>query len=236
MSMYLSKIPLNPRRLATQRLIADRRALHAAILAGSPDQPVPLPALDQPRVLWRLDTDQPYRPVVLAVTPTRPDYLHLAEQAGWPASEAPFLTRDYRPLLDRLTAGQRYTFRLTANATHSVRGGGQPDAPDAPAERQRGKRMGHVTQMQQLGWLLERAPRLGIRLPPLAGSGQPDVTVTGRSREAFRHDQGRVTLAVATFEGRLQITDPVQLRQALTRGVGPAKAYGCGLLTLAPTR
>jgi CRISPR system Cascade subunit CasE len=38
------------------------------------------------------------------------------------------------------------------------------------------------------------------------------------------------------FEGRLLITDPDALRAALVTGIGPAKGYGCGLLTLAPVR
>ncbi|KPH98712.1 CRISPR-associated protein, Cse3 family [Actinobacteria bacterium OV450] len=37
-----------------------------------------------------------------------------------------------------------------------------------------------------------------------------------------------------TFEGRLRITDPGLLTEHLLAGIGPSKAYGCGLLTLAP--
>lgn len=37
-----------------------------------------------------------------------------------------------------------------------------------------------------------------------------------------------------TFEGRLRITDPALLTEHLLTGIGPSKAYGCGLLTLAP--
>lgn len=41
-------------------------------------------------------------------------------------------------------------------------------------------------------------------------------------------------LHTATFEGRLRITDPVVFTERLLGGIGPAKSYGCGLLTLAP--
>lgn len=37
-----------------------------------------------------------------------------------------------------------------------------------------------------------------------------------------------------TFDGRLEVTDPAALRRTLTQGIGKAKAYGCGLITLAP--
>lgn len=226
--MYLSKIPLNPRRLQAQRLLADRRAMHAAVLAGQPEQPVRPPEAGRPRVLWRIDADEPHQPVVLAVTEARPDFTHLVEQGGWPRAELPFAVRDYRRLLDRLEKGQAYRFRLTANPTHSPRAEG--------SDQRRGKRLAHVTHAQQLEWLTGRVEALGIRLLELAGGGGPDVLVTARDRVTFRHDRGKVTLGVATFDGRLQVADPDRLRDVLVTGVGPAKAYGCGLLTLAPIR
>jgi len=42
-----------------------------------------------------------------------------------------------------------------------------------------------------------------------------------------------VTLVTVTYDGLLEVTDPDALRRTLTRGLGRAKAYGCGLLTLA---
>lgn len=39
---------------------------------------------------------------------------------------------------------------------------------------------------------------------------------------------------MAQFDGALQIEDPERLRTALTAGMGRAKAYGCGLMTLRP--
>ena len=37
-----------------------------------------------------------------------------------------------------------------------------------------------------------------------------------------------------TFDGSLTVTDPEKLRHALSNGIGRAKGYGCGMLTLAP--
>lgn len=42
-----------------------------------------------------------------------------------------------------------------------------------------------------------------------------------------------VTLAVAEYEGVLQITDLEAFKSMLVNGLGRGKAYGCGLLTLA---
>jgi CRISPR system Cascade subunit CasE len=54
-----------------------------------------------------------------------------------------------------------------------------------------------------------------------------------RSPDAIRRGKP-VTLVTVTFDGRLEITDPEALRRTLTQGIGRARAYGCGLLTLAP--
>ncbi|TDC19416.1 type I-E CRISPR-associated protein Cas6/Cse3/CasE, partial [Streptomyces sp. 8K308] len=116
--------------------------------------------------------------------------------------------------------------------------------------RLRGFRLGHRTATAQLGWLLQRGERAGFTIPavhtatrPAPGLGSreettptPDVAVVRRDIERFRKKkEGRVvTVPTATFEGRLRVTDVEALRAALLTGIGPSKAYGCGLLTLAP--
>ncbi|HZJ03871.1 MAG TPA: type I-E CRISPR-associated protein Cas6/Cse3/CasE [Nocardioidaceae bacterium] len=74
--------------------------------------------------------------------------------------------------------------------------------------------------------------------PGLQGDLEPfdTVRVTHRQRHSFsKSDAGkRVVLQTATFEGQLTVTNATALRASLLDGIGPAKAYGCGLLTLAP--
>ena len=132
----------------------------------------------------------------------------------------------YKVLLDDLRVGQRWQFRLTANPVRSVRLPGWEDA----------KPVGHVTVRQQLDWLTERAERLGFRLAPSSvGTGDElDVAVVDRSIKQFARQKRQVTISTATFEGHLEVVDPAALRHALTHGIGRAKAYGCGMLTLAP--
>jgi CRISPR system Cascade subunit CasE len=101
-TIYLTRAYLNPRRRGAIRILGNPQRMHAAVLAGFP----PLPA--HTRVLWRLDSDEPHRPILWIVSPYRPDLSHLAEQAGWPASDAPhWQTRSYETLLKRLDTGQR---------------------------------------------------------------------------------------------------------------------------------
>jgi CRISPR system Cascade subunit CasE len=99
----------------------------------------------------------------------------------------------------------------------------------------RSQRFGHVTVTQQTEWFLRRAGHHGFTVP-LEDHKEPDVAVRGRRTVRFARQGRTVTLDTAVFEGRLEVVDPAALRAALTGGIGHGKAYGCGLLTLAPIR
>ncbi|KAB7835802.1 type I-E CRISPR-associated protein Cas6/Cse3/CasE [Streptomyces mobaraensis] len=142
-------------------------------------------------------------------------------------------TRPYLPLLERLRPGARLYFRLTANPTYSTFNRGT-----------RGTRTAHTTPTHQLRWLLDRAPAAGFIIPALPHPEQPEhhqVNVLAARRLDFprRHGDRRpahVRIHTVTYEGHLEITDPTALHRTLTHGLGRAKSYGCGLLTVAPTR
>lgn len=218
--MYLTRFEMNTVRRGTRDLLASPHRLHAAVLAAFPTgQREPT---DDGRILWRLD-QRGHHTQLYIVSPHQPDLTHLVEAAGWPATQN-WDTRSYAPLLDRLAVGGQWAFRLAANPVRS-----RPKSPDAT----RSQRLGHVTVAQQTTWLLDRASRNGFTVPE-TDAKQPDVAVHGRRIWKFPREGHTVTLATAVFEGRLEATDPDVLRRALTHGIGPAKGYGCGLLTLAP--
>lgn len=218
--MFLTKMPLNPRRRDARRLLGSPQALHAAVLAGFTDPG----AAEHGRVLWRLDTYDQHRVLLYTVSPEKPDYTHLVEQAGWPTTEA-WDTRSYDELLGSLRIGQQWQFRLTANPVHSGRRAAWSDT----------KPIGHVTVDQQRRWLLDRAERNGFLIVEgeIAGETVPDCRIVERVTRRFDRKGSRVTIATATYEGQLEITNAAAFRHALTLGIGRAKAYGCGLLTIA---
>ncbi|EMF02056.1 type I-E CRISPR-associated protein Cas6/Cse3/CasE [Streptomyces mobaraensis NBRC 13819 = DSM 40847] len=250
---YLSKIALNPRRRGAVALLANPHCLHAAVMNGLAHQPV------TERVLWRLETNTPHRAEILVLTQSRPSWQGLVEDAGWPGADGGEpLIADYSPLLHRVVEEQEFAFRLTANPVQSVL---QPSKPSpeqnrrlaAPADGRRwprGVRVAHRTTAQQLDWLFRQAKRHGFTIPPVdpaaapAPGLEPDtppvpapaVSLVSRDILRFRKKQNgpRVTISTATFQGRLRVTDAEALRTALLNGIGPAKGYGQGLLTLAP--
>ncbi|MDO4671131.1 MAG: type I-E CRISPR-associated protein Cas6/Cse3/CasE [Aerococcus sp.] len=205
--MYMTKLSLDVNSRATVSYLANLERIHGMIESAFPG--------GRKRRLWRVDTwnNQPF---VLVVSEDKPDFSNNSHHA--PIQE--WETRDYAPLLEKLEAGQQWRFRLCANPTHAV----------SPGKGKRGKVYAHVTTEQQQQWLYERQEQMGIRLDP------EGFRVVGSQWKNFNKGKSRrhtVHVKTAVYEGVLTITDPERFREILTTGVGRAKAYGCGLLTIA---
>ncbi|WP_327682624.1 type I-E CRISPR-associated protein Cas6/Cse3/CasE [Kitasatospora sp. NBC_00458] len=208
--------------------------------AGAPTTAAPTTATaaGAPRVLWRIDHNSRTEVLLHLVSPQRPDLTHLVEQAGWPTTGG-WQTYDYGAFLATITTGSTWAFRLTANPVHSIR-----RTPDEPT-----KRTAHLTHRHQAAWLLKQQERAGFTIVEKAPEHR--LLPEGDERELVVHHprnlsfgkndrtnggRHKVTLTTATFDGRLHVTDPDAMRRTLTAGLGKAKAYGCGLMTLAPVR
>jgi len=220
--MYLTRFQINPARRNARKLLSSPQAMHAAVRAAFQDAA----DYERPgaRTLWRIDTQATATVYLYIVSPGRPDLTHLIEQAGWPTAAEGWVTRDYQGLLDSLRAGQRWAFRLTANPTHSGR---------KTSDAKETQRFGYLREHEQVGWLTARAARHGFALASQQ-DGSPNVRLHQRRTQSFRRGMGTVTITTATYDGVLEVTDAEAFRRALTTGIGHAKAYGCGLLTLAP--
>ena len=229
--MYLTRFRLNTARSGARKLLASPQAMHAAVMSSFPTL---LPNdTDGPRVLWRIDRTSRAEVFLYIVSPTKPDLTHLVEQAGWP-TQPTWESYDYTPFLSRLAKGDVWAFRLTANPVHSIRRkAGEPT-----------KLTAHLTQRYQKKWLLQRQDAAGFRVVEkpaekrrLPEGDEHELIVHNRRDWNFSKGarKGRpVSLVTVTFDGRLEVTDPDALRRALISGIGRAKAYGCGLMTLAP--
>jgi len=88
-----------------------------------------------------------------------------------------------------------------------------------------------VTIAQQEQWLMSRQANDGFKV--VGETGTPTFLVRDRRVLKFRGSTTNVTLSVATYEGLLTVTEPERFVHGLTHGIGRAKGYGCGLLTIA---
>nr|WP_250649138.1 MULTISPECIES: type I-E CRISPR-associated protein Cas6/Cse3/CasE [unclassified Actinomyces] len=222
----MTKITLDPSRRLARKYLGSPQVMHAVVLKASGGGGTDGPG----RVLWRVDQGQTTS--LYVQSPQAPDCAQILEEAGLPGSQAQ--TLDYEPFLARLSEGQLWGFRLTANPSRAISQG--------PGVR--GKRSGHVTVEQQRQWLITRAPGLGFDLVPASNDDESGslLTVVRRNRPVFGREnpyQGgrdRVTINQTVYEGVLQVRDVDMLRRSLVAGIGRSKAYGCGLMTLARDR
>ena len=136
------------------------------------------------------------------------------------------------PAYQTLHEGQPLAFRLRANPTKRI---GKTNA-DLP-----GKRVALVREEEQIEWLARKGRggeadgTGGFEL--VMNEGAPSVTVVpegkkfGRKTEnGIKHEMRHVAVL---FEGVLRITDADAFRRTLVRGIGSAKAFGFGLLSIA---
>lgn len=239
-------------------MLASPYRMHAAIAGSFPSGVGALDAGtalegERGRVLWRVDQQKDGGACLYIVSPTRPSLVGLNEQIGSPDIEPAWQTRDYAPFLEHLAMGQRYAFRLVANPTvsRSARGS-NPDAINKQGNR---IRLPHLTVVQQEAWLVGKAAYngTGIEVPELFlrqdftratrngfevlqdEKGIPRLIVSNSRELSFRKESQRksITLAMAQYDGVLEVTDAGALRHALTNGIGHGKGFGCGLMTLA---
>jgi CRISPR system Cascade subunit CasE len=204
--MYLSRIEVNKQRMETKRALLNLQIMHASVKACFPES--------DGRILWRADALR-HSLYILVVSPIKPDFTAFIRQYGWPESEQMGESRDYEQLFDRIETDSEWKFRLMAN----------------PVYAGNGKRYAYFSVEQQKKWLSDRAARNGFSLR------EHSFDVVSRDTINFskgdKNDRHKVTLSRVTFEGDLSVLDIDSFKRALTDGIGRAKAYGCGLLTVA---
>jgi len=198
--------------------LASPQKLHATVESSFPSSSV-----KKVRNLWRIDR-LGNALFLLVLSVEKPDFTHIVDQFGWPAAEQKWETKNYAPLLERIDAGQEWQFRLRANPVHSIK---QTSDLQKQEHIERGKIYAHVTVQQQEQWLLDRAANNGFRLQ------EGSFRVVQQEVKKFQRQCNPVTLGIATFEGILEVEDVALFLRTLTCGIGRAKAYGCGLLTIA---
>ena len=199
--MYLSRAELDPTRRSTMIALTSPQKFHGAVENSFSGE--------RCRRLWRLDQlgEKLY---LLLLSEERPDLTALCAQFG---TGAPPETRPYDPLLERVTAGSCWQFRLTANPTRTRKDPADPLA--------RGALKPCYLEAEQEQWLLEQAGKHGFALT------EDSFTVTRVQWQHFaKHGTRPVTLGI------LQVTDQEAFREMLCQGIGRGKAYGLGLMTI----
>ena len=250
MTLYLSRLNLPRRDRCAQRLLGDCHALHRFVMSGFPDVAA-RDARNELGVLYRVEPRSHDDPCVHVLVQSN-------EAPRW-AFESPGYTAEPPRPLDALAAaigaGRRFRFRLLANPTRRVsrrateeadpaRGRDRPEDPKSV-----GMRVGVRSEEARLAWLKRKGEAAGFQLLAATISGgiedprqssfdvaraDPAAALAGVRQQDRTRDQ--LTFETCLFEGILEVTSADALRAALRDGIGPGKAFGCGLLSLAEVR
>jgi CRISPR system Cascade subunit CasE len=226
--LFLSRLLLNPRNAQVRKETALPYEMHRTLLSGFPQGKVHVERTidDAVGMLFRLD-EEPHQGLLTVLVQSRaaPDWGFLLDKrdsrgqpyllpnsvGGDKPSNPAIIQFD---LAKKLSAGQTLAFRLRANPTVKK---------DRPGARQ-GRRVGITDENKQLEWLRRKAEQGGFRI-----------------LQAYTHKDGRLTDEPhklehfsVQFDGTLLVTDALKLADTVASGIGSAKSFGFGLLSLAP--
>lgn len=203
--MFLSQLTLNTRCADARRDLGSAYEMHRTLSrAFTPNSSTP-----PNRFLWRLESNaigwKP--PVVLVQSQTAGDWAVLENIAGYLAANVEHRRLDLSALLQHDT---QMRFRFLAN----------------PTVTRNSKRYGLTVETDQLAWLERQGGKHGFHVD--------FALVNGQDLLESKKDGHRLTIQRVLFEGRLRVIDAPKLAEALSLGIGPAKSFGCGMLSIAP--
>jgi len=209
--MYLSKLTLNPRSREVRRDLASHYELHRTVMRAFPSCENGGPG----RVMFRIETASGDQPMIIVQSEKQPDWSHLCD--------ADYALKTESKKFDiRVNPGKVLRFRLRANPTVKRKRDGKPDAGST--------RHGLYKEEDQIDWLKRKAGEAGFQL--LNVNITQAGTLTSRVRRAANVQQQ--TYFGVTYEGLLRVSDARAFAEAISSGIGPAKAFGFGLLSVAP--
>jgi CRISPR system Cascade subunit CasE len=216
--MYLSRLQLNPQnRQVWRQIISNPYRIHQMVMRGFPADT----NREKAKVLYRLEIrdNTPVLIVQSAVEPNwstvNPDYLLSPDPFD------PWLNPAVKPVILPLQTDQILSFRLCANPTlKKVR-------RKENGERRNSNRVPLLREEQQLEWLQRQAVAGGFTVLR--------ATISQSQQQEIRKERGAkpITLYTLQYDGYLRVDQPDKLQKTILTGLGPSKAFGCGLLSLA---
>jgi len=219
--MFLTRIFLDPGSRRVRQDVGNPEGLHKTVMRLFPSGVGP-EARKECGVLHRLDASANGLLMLLIQSRCAPDVAKLypeylvEDELGTPGLGENPSVRNMEAERSRIEVGDEFFFRLKANTTRKIL-----TKSSAEGKRSNGKRVPVRGEAAREQWLRRHAEKAGFRFA--------DVRVTEAQAQG---PTGGVRLGGAIFDGVLDVEDAALFRAALETGIGPAKAYGFGLLSI----
>jgi CRISPR system Cascade subunit CasE len=235
--LFLSRLIFNRHSLTVRRDLADCNQLHRTLLSAFP-QSMSDSARAEFGVLYRVETNyQTCKVKLLVQSLASPDWTrlpggYLAEPEDGSINPS---CKNIAPIYESLQQGMRLRFRLRANPTRRI-----SKNNSTQGDKWHGKRIDLRREEDQIDWLRRKAQETGFHLLSLRINesvpnllANPEGKFLGWRKDKF-DKRSKLTFSSVLFEGELLIADVDSFRKALAQGIGSGKAYGFGLLSIAP--
>jgi len=164
--------------------------------------------------LFRIDPHPAGRVVIVVQSTANPDWDYAFHNADYLLADRQ--VREFDPLLS-CRAGATWQFRLRAN----------------PTVKREDNRHALLSEDQQTAWLRRKADLGGFEILSVTASRDGPRAARKTDYDAAEPTEHRITLFAVRFDGLLKVTDDKEFLKSLCCGIGPAKAFGFGLLSLA---
>ncbi|MER6543155.1 type I-E CRISPR-associated protein Cas6/Cse3/CasE [Streptomyces sp. NPDC001250] len=212
--LWLTRIIPDPQNQQARRDFRNAVELHYRVMKLFPDD-IGDQARKQLGILFRTETT-PQGTYLLLQSRTHPNLDSLP--TGYGSAD----TRPLTPLLDALRPGLPVRYRIDASAVRK---------PRKTTQQLYGlKSIVALTGPAAIEWWERQAEQAGLKLNTIHTA--PLDPATGIKAQ----DKQRIHNPRTRFDGDAVIHDPDLVRQRIEEGIGRGKAYGCGLLSLSPTR
>lgn len=132
--------------------------------------------------------------------------------------------REYFP---KLHSGQRLRFRLRANPVKTVKDERKGTIEKNGKVYTRTARVPLIDEGQQQAWIERKLSEMAHLESLLLQQEKPLNFRKGREKRSGK-------IQPVLFDGLLTVQEPEPFLMLMQEGIGPAKAFGCGLLSLAP--
>lgn len=247
MNLYLSRLLLNPRSRQVMSEVEHPYEMHRTLMRAFPGatEKGERKARNEFGVLFRAEVDgQRGLPKVYVQSSVEPDWSYL-EGLDYLVEDNEMAGHEYKDIMSaysEIQGNQALSFRLRANPTKKV---AKKDDP------LKGKRVELYREADQIDWLMRKGRERGpdasggfelLMKPIIDEKGEeqliPRVNVKreGKVKGRKRSQRHETTHLSALFDGLLRVTDPNAFMATLIHGIGPGKAFGFGLLSVAPYR
>jgi CRISPR system Cascade subunit CasE len=247
--LYLSRLTLNLRSREVQADLANSQKLHGRLLTA-------FPATGNRAdftILYRIEPSASegtraetltglVQSAILPDWSNLPDHYLANVPLNWfdqASSTNPTAMKRIDRVYQAISSGHLLRFRLRANPTRKIHI--KPDDPRGGRQTGKNGMRVPVREEELPNWLARKGSQHGFRIvesrhqpDPISGSEQRGSKSTSHGGDSSNtHDRQRLIHQAVVFDGVLEVIDAARFQETLRSGIGSAKAYGFGLLSVA---